>query len=283
MSDSWQAYRKTFVSGEYAACQFGRGFVLTYGPAFMLTPSDQMKLSTFGLSVLKNYPEIHTSLALRDTIVNHGGVGASSAELACLYQYLCDTNLEQSTDLTTKRQWYLNHAWDGHGLPPSGIDFIAQQYQGLMWVDCNKNICEHIEWPFQEYVWLVIKTNDKLNTHTHLRAIPNSLDLETLDKSLNPIKDALEQKDFSQFVDAQQQYDQALETFGFTTEKHKPYKDAINTLPNVAYIRGSGALGQDTWLILVEKSNVQKTFHAINDIFPIKTHYQINLDHYDTN
>ncbi len=282
-SGPWFAYRKTFLAGEYAACHYGRGLVITYGPPFELKQSTQMNLSEFGQNVIDQYPDISNSLALSDSKPTHGGVGASSAELACIYQYLCDLGIETMSTLTHQRQWYRQHAWQGQGLPPSGIDFIAQKQPGLMWVDCDQDHCQKLDWPFDDYIWLVIKTNDKLNTHTHLETIPKNSDFNTLDGLLNPIKQAIESKDFKGFIQAQSQFDDTLNDLGLKTQAHQTYLDAIMKLADVAYIRGSGAMGKDTWLTLIKKSTQTETLKAIQAIFPITSFYIIDTSSHDRN
>lgn len=282
-SGPWFAYRKTFLAGEYTACLYGRGLVITYGPPFELKQSTKMNLSAFAQTVIDQYPNIPTALTLSDSKPTHGGVGASSAELACLYQYLCDIGLETMSTLPKQRQWYRQQAWQGQGLPPSGIDFIAQRHQGLMWVDCDQNTCQTMDWPFDDYVWLVIKTNDKLNTHTHLESIQKKSDFKALNGLLDPIKGAIESTDFEGFVQAQSQFDRALHELGFKTQTHQPYLDAIMKLSDVAYIRGSGAMGQDTWLTLIKKSTQTETLKAIQAIYPITSFYTIDASSHDRN
>lgn len=283
MQSEWHAYRKTFLSGEYAACLHGRGLILTYGPAFKTMISSTAQLSAFGQSVIKHYPMLTSCLAFKDTQPPHGGVGASSAELACIYQYLCDQGLEQPRDLLSKRTWYRQYAWDGMGLPPSGVDFIAQTKPGLIWVDCHQNTCHKLHWPFADYVWLVVKTNDKLDTHTHLKNIANDIDFTTLNTLLDPIKTSIEQANLEGFIQAQCHYDQTLYDLGLRTPTHQPYHDAIKEIPTVSYIRGNGAMGQDTWLILTKQSDLKNTINAVQTISSTDIHYTIDLNDYDTN
>lgn len=282
MQHTWRAYRKTFLAGEYAACQYGRGFVLTYGPPFKMIQNLTDQLSAFGNSVTAKYPSLK-GLSFIDTEQAHGGVGASSAELACIYQCLCDHGLEQPGDLISKRLWYRQHAWDGVGLPPSGIDFIAQIKPGLIWVDCEQNMCEQCVWPFTDYVWLVLKTNDKLNTHTHLKTLTHEGDFKALNDLLDPIKTALEQANLEGFIQAQRHYDQALHDRGFSTQAHQSLHEAIHTLPSVSYMRGCGAMGKDTWLVLTKRTDLSNTMKAIQAISATNIHYTIDLDTYDTN
>lgn len=283
MQSKWLAYRKTFLSGEYAACEFGRGLIITYGPPFSMSESDKTNLSTFGKSVVKQFPKIQSNLDLTDPKVSHGGVGASSAELACIYQYLCDSKLQQDGNLLQKRQWYRKYTWDGVGLPPSGIDFIAQKHLGLMWVDCESSVCEKIKWPFRDFSWLVLTTNEKLNTYTHLKKINHSEHFKILNALLDPIKNALDTKNFYGFIQALERYDENLKTLGLTTESHTPYLNAIRKLSDVKYIRGCGAMGKDTWLILTKKSKQSHILKTINEIFSISNYYSVDLNTYDTN
>ena len=72
-SGPWFAYRKTFLAGEYTACLYGRGLVITYGPPFELKQSTKMNLSAFAQTVIDQYPNIPTALTLSDSKPTHGG------------------------------------------------------------------------------------------------------------------------------------------------------------------------------------------------------------------
>lgn len=276
---TWTAYRKTFLAGEYAACHHGRGFILTYPPAFQMSTATAWSLSTLGMQTIQAYrPHLpHPALSWIDTAKNHGGVGASSAELACIYQYLCAHELEKPSNLLDQRQWYQNHAWNGIGLMPSGIDFIAQTQSGLIWVDCEHNQCESLSWPFDDYLWVVIKTMDKLPTHQHLKETNPDLNLTDLDTLLDPIKKSLARSDLDAFIHAQQNYDLTLATLGFKTQAHTNQINYLRKLNGVKYVRGCGAMGQDTWLVLLKRNAVSGLHQALASNLPHITTYTIDL------
>ena len=277
---SWQAYRKTFLAGEYAACQFGRGLLLNYGPAFQMTVGHHWQLSDLAKQILNRYDIKHSApLVWLDPEPPHGGVGASSAELACLYNYLCINGFEKETTLVNKRAWYQTHTWSGKGLKPSGLDFLSQQLSGLIWIDCQNNICKPLDWPFDDLIWLVIKTNEKLKTYTHLESIVTKPEFGFLNDYLDSVKTALENASLTDFISALSHYDAGLNSLNFYSMA-KADMDAlehVQSKPNIYYARGCGAMGKDTWLVLTKRATLAQSLAHIKHVYPFNKHYVIDL------
>lgn len=252
MTEVFEAYRKNFLAGEYAACQHGRALLFNYGPKFHLKPAKYWHLSQIGLRIIQTYslsqhPE---PMDFYDPIVNHGGVGASSAEISCLYRWLIKTNiLSEKKTLLDKVKWYQRHTWNQIGLPPSGVDFISQHQQGLIWVDVNQNKCTQINWPFDDIDCMVVKTKDKIATHKHLETITPSMDFKELNDCLDPLYHALQTSDRNGFFHTLKMWDDALKALNLFTPLPHDQEEKLMSCQGLLYRRGSGALGADTWLI----------------------------------
>jgi hypothetical protein len=252
MAEVFKAYRKSFLAGEYAACQHGRALLFNCGPAFSLEPAKYWHLSQIGLRIIRTYglTQYPQPMHFHDPLTNHGGVGASSAEINCLYHWLIETNiLSEKKNLQDQILWYQRHTWNQTGLQPSGVDFISQDLQGLIWVDVKQNTCTQMTWPFDDIDCMVVKTKDKIATHEHLQTITPSMNFNDLDDHLDPLYHALQTGDRSGFFQALKMWDDALKDLHLFTPLSPDLEEKLLACEGLLYRRGSGALGADTWLI----------------------------------
>lgn len=269
MNDVICAYRKTFLAGEYAACQYGRALLFNYGPTFILQPSSYWQLSQLGQRIIRTYglTQHPKPMSFIDPLDNHGGVGASSAEVSCLYRWLHQTQIV-STEYTLEQQvaWYRKHTWSGEGLPPSGVDFLAQYQAGLIWIDVTQETCIPLIWPFKTFDCMVVKTRQKVATHEHLKSICYNDDFSLLDDYITTLYTTICNQQESRFFQVLRILDHTLQTMGLQIQPDPQEEQLILSCPGVIYRRGTGALGADTWLIFYYPSQRQALIQQLQSL-----------------
>lgn len=251
----WSIPAKTFLLGEYAAITGAPAIVLTTSPCFRVTLSDKAGLqgihpeSPAGrLWMGHHHPDI--GLQWDDPYQGCGGMGASSAQF--VGAYLASMHIQKK--LATQQDMlnaYLQSAWLGEGLRPSGYDVLAQSLHGCVYIDRQRNIYQSYSWPFHDLAFLLLHTNKKLATHHHLQTatLPNSID--PLVSIVNTAKMAFERADSSLIIKAVNDYHQELEHLNLVAEHSKEHIAFFRRLADVLAVKGCGAMGADVLLLLV--------------------------------
>lgn len=254
----WSIPAKTFLLGEYAAIAGAPAIILTTSPCFEVTLSNKPGLygihpaSPAGKWWLK-HGQTSVGLQWYDPYLGHGGVGASSAQF--LGAYLASMHIQKKVaEQSHMLDAYLQSAWSGKGLRPSGYDVLAQSQCGCVYINKQQEHFQNFSWPFQDIAFLLLHTGQKLATHHHLQttALPNNLDQLTTIVELS--KTALEQIDSQCMIDAINAYHNQLVQMNLVAEHTMQHIDSFKIQPDILAIKGCGAMGSDVLLLLIPKN-----------------------------
>lgn len=262
----WQIPAKTFLVGEYVALQGGPSLILTTQPCFELTLLDPRSVHQETTSASVIHPDSPAGqwwqkcgysfdqLAWFDPYQGAGGVGASSAQFVSVY--LASQARENMNDVDSRAllHAYLQCAWQGQGLPPSGHDVMAQQHSGCVYNE-NMNI-QCFSWCFSDLSFLLVRTGKKLATHHHLQTTSLPSDLQALVPIVHLAKESFLQNDSQMLIDAVNQYHQCLLARQLVAPATLEVLQQIQKIDHVLASKGCGALGADVLCLLIAKHHL---------------------------
>lgn len=249
---------KTFLLGEYLALVGGPALILCTDPRFELSVQPSEQASCEGIhsespagKFMARYPDAFGRCAVRfvDPYQGLGGLGASSAQFALCYA------AQQQTDNVNAMavlDAYLQVAWDGQGVPPSGADVIAQFWGGVCYFDKKNRIIQSYAWLFPDVDYCLLHTGKKLATHDHLKALDAS-DYDDLAAIVKMGSSSLVQRDSVGFAAAITAYAKALQERQLVADYTQDMLMSILQQPGVLAAKGCGALGADIIFVMLER------------------------------
>lgn len=253
----WLIPAKTFLLGEYAAIAEASAIIVTTTPCFELSLTNQEGLSGIhpdspaGLWWQKENNH-NQGLSWCDPYKGLGGLGASSAQF--LASYLASYALkDKATDLNQMLAAYYEFSWSGAGLRPSGYDVIAQSQQSCVYINKQKKIIQSSPWPFTDLSFVLIHTGVKLATHHHLQQTTLPPDIETLSVIVDEAQNAFQLQNSSQFIKSINNYHYNLCNLNLVASHSLDLIHRIKEYPETLAIKGCGALGSDTILIITHR------------------------------
>ena len=240
----WSFPSKTFLVGEYSALVEGGCLLLNTHPRFV-----QLKNGQF-----------------LDPHQQRGGFGASSAKWLCDYlsfnnltkkekEHLFDSNRNK---LDTKLAIQLKETYQKEmkqsepklKIAPSGVDILSQCIGQIAYIDVQKNIFKSLTWPFKDMHFLIFPTGNKAFTLRHLKEDIKIPDCNLLSKRSQEVINAFLGHKENLFLNALKNFDECLENLGFCCQQTLSLKHHIKKhFPKVT-VKGCGALGMDTLLII---------------------------------
>lgn len=229
---------KTFLVGEYGVLARGGALLFNTHPCF------EFKDGQFF-----------------DPHQHKGGFGASSAKWLFQHLSVCyndkwelltkGLNQKLALKLQTEYQKTYAHASQDQILP-SGVDMLSQCVGQVAYIDVAQGIFQSKLWPFKGLDLLIIPTGNKTFTYQHLK---NGIDIKACRCLAQKAQKAIEafcdirEKDF---LMALEDFDNVLEQFGLCCQQTMDIKKQIRkTFPSV-FVKGCGALGMDTLLIICQ-------------------------------
>lgn len=256
---------KTFLTGEYAVLAGGSAIILATEPRFeavISTPGEGRlenihRNSPAGLWARWNKETFHNiDFKFTDPHEGRGGFGASSAEflLTWIWNQLESTpfsRLSEGVDIQQVLKDYLSLFEDIKN-KPSGADVVAQSAGGMSQVSMDPLSVEPLQWPFEALDFLVVPTGNKVATHEHLENL-NRQGLERLKQLSAEVCLSLKKTDERGFIDAIATFGSELESQGKTIEATKSLLHSWRQVDGVLAAKGCGALGADSFVLLVEK------------------------------
>lgn len=265
----WQIPAKTFLLGEYAALAEGSAIILTTTPYFELSLTDEDESSLIhpqspaGKWWAQNQ---HSEIFLKwyDPYNGRGGLGASSAQFLACYWATCHLD-HKKFDVHSMLEAYYQTSWTGEGLRPSGYDVIAQTKIGCVYINKQKNSVESYPWVFEDLSFLIIHTGVKLATHHHLMKTTLPTNISYLSSLVDKAKLAFEQLNSTQLINAINEYHQILCSLNLVAEHSLELINSIKANPEVVAIKGCGALGADTILILTKRTDILSLRKKLED------------------
>ena len=241
---SWSFPSKTFLVGEYGALVEGGCLLLNTDPRFV-----QLKNGQF-----------------LDPHQQRGGFGASSAKWLCKYlscNHLTKNENERLLDvkrdeLDVKLAIKLREAYQKEikqseptlKIIPSGVDILSQCIGHVAYIDVKKNIFKPLSWPFNDLNFLIFPTGNKAFTLEHLKKDIKIQDCKLLSEKSQNVIDAFLKHRKSQFLSTLNNFDSCLENLGFCCEQTLSLKKHIKKYFPQVIVKGCGALGMDTLLLI---------------------------------
>ena len=240
----WSFPSKTFLVGEYSALVEEGCLILNTHPMFI-----QLKDGQF-----------------LDPHQQKGGFGASSAKWLC--KYLSNENLTKSekehlfdlnrNKLDSKLAIKLRDAYQKEikqseptlKVIPSGVDILSQCIGQVAYIDIKKGVFKSLTWPFKDLGFLIFPTGNKTFTLEHLKKDIKIQDCGLLAKKSQKVIDAFLENRKGQFLKTLKDFDCCLENLGFCCEQTLSLKKHIKKHFPEVLIKGCGALGMDTLLLV---------------------------------
>jgi mevalonate kinase len=254
---------KTFLFGEYAVLNGDAGIVLNTEPKFGLIATEHKNRHCQLEGIHPNSPAgkwVHSTdvynqyhIQFLDPYHGLGGLGASSAQFAMI-SALNDSIIGKQTDDGDLLNRYLQFAWDGQGIPPSGVDLIAQRHGYVCYCNKNKKTLETMSWPFETLAYCLIHTGNKLATHDHLKQLKlfNYHELNNItEMGLTSLKNCNSEL----FIHAIQQQAAYLKKENLVLEQTILMLNQLATHPDILAAKGCGAMGADIILIIYHPQN----------------------------
>jgi len=257
----WTIPAKTFLLGEYVAVAGGPALIATTTPCFTLAETDEPGLhgihpqspagrwwADHGINQL--------GLQWHDPYQGRGGMGASSAQFLAVY--LAGIHLKnQSFNQQVLLGDYLQYAWQGQGVPPSGYDVLAQSMHGCVYINREQALCQPQAWPFPDLAFILVHTGKKLATHEHLQSMTPPASINSLATIVDAAKRAMHVADSQQFVTAVNAYQQALIHLNLMASHSQEYVELLLKQQNhLLAAKGCGAMGADVLLLLLPKDKL---------------------------
>jgi len=295
---------KTFLLGEYAAMLGHPALILNTQPYFEL----HIERGDFRINgiepqspagkFISNFQDIFAGLRINfiDPHQLQGGLGASSAQFLLIYslsQTLQTAGLdfaaiqdklsllkaEQQSFIQGLLKTYLEYAWNGEGLAPSGADLIGQFFGKLTWVDNSTQMNQCFNWPFAELSWVLLRTGTKVATHQHLKQLAN-IPGQAFAGFLNLAWQGLQDVDAAKFIQAVKGYAEVLSQHGYVIESTQNLLAKLSKLSYILVAKGCGALGADIVLCIVDKRFLNSFYHWLEqqhiDYLPSTMGYGMN-------
>jgi mevalonate kinase len=257
---------KSFLIGEYFVLDSGRALVLGTEPRFEMALDSRgagscqgvHPDSPAGLYIKKMAPEFQSvNLRFRDPHEGRGGLGASSAQFLAVYVLSkiikgADPGLRSPEFVLELLNVYRDLARSPGGLQPSGADLVGQLAGGLSSVCLTDGTVTSIQWPFSDASFFLVRTGNKLATHTHLAELPR-LSFGDLEESFYMAESALVAGNLPSFVEALSEYQDRLDQRSLLSPKSRELLSEINKSNIFLVAKACGAMGADTLFLMFLK------------------------------
>ncbi|MFK8138452.1 MAG: hypothetical protein AB8E15_08840 [Bdellovibrionales bacterium] len=271
---------KSFLIGEYAVLEGGHGIVVGTGPRFVCKASavsegDESSISGVSpagpaMDFLKDNLECFSKwkIQMEDPHNGGGGFGWSSAQFLFLYtlnEMVKSESFESLPDINPSRllEDFLRYSWDGEGWAPSGLDILSQLEGGILNIQSPRKVedgkLRPIEmgtydklgqWPFDDIQFVLMRTGNKIATHTHLSNL-DSIGSSILGKLSEDAGSSLLDKNEESFISSINDFREALRDQDLVDPSSWNFQTQILQRPEVLAIKGCGALGADVILAVV--------------------------------
>lgn len=265
---------KTFIVGEYLALLGESAIIACTSPNFELrvTPSGNPaatsaefhKESPAGKFVADNQAFFQRwDLKFVDPYEGAGGLGGSTAEFLASYIFKnhfseVESHSQLFFDYTKALQDYLAQ-FEGKN-QPSGFDLVAQLNGGLTYFNKSDGVLNQIKWDFADLDFLILKTPFKIKTHDHLRGLDlNSVLVQkqtTLKEIVEATRRSIEESNSESFCDGINDYYQQMLEANLVLSETKEVIAEVQKRAGFKAIKGCGALGADTILVVDTKEKL---------------------------
>ena len=267
---------KSFFLGEYLALTGGRSLLAATLPRFelrVLEGSGAVRgvasASPAGRFIAA-HPDAFSRIDIEffDPHFGAGGWGASAAQFLTCYA-LRERMRENAADagamhVAVERMLadFVEVAWDGRGVAPSGADVVAQLEGGVVEFSKGGGIVRKHTWPFVDLEFYFVPTGNKVATHEHLRDL-RSIDVAVFSDCANSAGEALRSRNSAQFIEAMRGYATELEQQSLVHPATLSLLRRLDALPGVLARKGCGALGADVVVAIVHADSSRAFASAV--------------------
>lgn len=266
----WFIPAKTFLVGEYAAVIGGPAILLTTNPCFELVLSKEASGCDFhpaspAYRWWERQQLTEVKLTWHDPYQGLGGMGASSAQFLGTYlasQYLQNQLVEREHLLEA----YMQCAWHGEGMRPSGYDVLAQASFGCVYIDRTTGQYQSCHWPFEDLAFVLVHTGQKLATHDHLQSLKLPDQTSVLSELVGLAKNAFEKRSSLLLIEAVNAYREQLLCLGLVAMHSMQHVHFFQTWPDVLAAKGCGAMGSDVVLLLIYKEKLSNCIKKLSNL-----------------
>lgn len=258
---------KSFLLGEYLALTGGRTLLAATLPRFELRLSEGsgairgIAPASAAGRFIAAHPDVFAAfdVEFRDPHAGAGGWGASAAQFLMCYaarERIGGDALTKDLEVARLLAAFVESAWDGSGLAPSGADMVAQLEGGLVeFCKADGISCRH-EWRFDDLEFYFVATGNKVATHEHLRTL-DDIDVTGFSPLVNRACEALRSRDSARFVEAVRGYADELERQSLVHPRTLALLQRLAALPGVLASKGCGALGADVAVAIVRAGDAE--------------------------
>ena len=267
MDFNFKVPSKTFLVGEYAVLKGGPALVLNTQPLFSFNVTKSSESDCKGIHPLSPAGKWLRSRAVyfkglkthfQDPWQERGGFGASSAQFLFVHAL---TSILQGDFPFIDGERYLEKLlsdffslYDGEvGAKPSGVDLVAQFLGGVSLIEKEREKSRLTNWPFEYKNFLLFKTGHKIKSHEHLKNL-KSKDLDPIVEQARKCVFLFEKIEWSAFVESIKHYQYLLSKNQWTYDKTTNLLNDIRAWPEVEAVKGCGAQGADTIVLLCDDS-----------------------------
>lgn len=261
---------KTFLVGEYAILQGAPALVAATNPCFRFSAekTDQEQKSLFHPDsaasrwfrqsevLLKNW-----KVTFDDPHQGAGGFGASGAQF--VFYHALSTYL-QSQRLSED----VNDVWQDYKAcettQASGGDVVAQTLGGIVHISQDPFEAKSYDWPFDETDFVIVRTGQKIDTHTHLQqGLPS---LEGIIAGAKLSVEAFFMSNVEAFASGLAITQKELVKVGLQAESTLAILEKLNAAPGVLVTKGCGAMGADTVLAIIDNEYRTEFFQSLREL-----------------
>lgn len=248
---------KTFLVGEYAVLKGAPALIAATQPLFHFRAEKSQVEESCPF-----HPESPagrwyrlSEVLLRDWRITfddphggRGGFGASGAQFVFLHALTTYLQAQSLQDAVAD-VWQDYRACDRSG--GSGADVVAQTLGGISYFSPEPLEAESYDWPFDETDFAIVRTGDKLATHSHLvnLRLPDLADLITAD---HRAVDAFFTANVEAFVSEISNFQRELKKCGLQPQACDEKLEMLNSCPGVLVSKGCGAMGAETLLAIID-------------------------------
>ena len=262
---------KTFLTGEYAVLRGGPALVLNTSPRFVLTAvrgegkvTDIPDGSPAALWLRQRAPVWRDwTIKFDDPHYGQGGFGASSAQFLTVHAL---TTFMQSSVSRVAQGYDLRALWNDFkalsGGKASGADVFAQNAGRVALVDVGRSLAAAREWPFEDIGFAIVRTGRKVPTHEHLRTLDQGK-LEALVPLSHTCVETFRPGAGQEFLAAFKAYADKLTALELQAPETRELCEGLVAQPWCLAVKGCGALGADTAVVLYARKDRDMVLAAI--------------------
>lgn len=261
---------KVFILGEYSCLVGAPALIHTLEPKYLL---DVQSAAAFkhnfiegspASKLLKKYGDVTAKYSWSFSFSEKTSLGTGSSTAEYLLTKLAISYLQPSEpeDVFQIRKEYVELLTRAEGIPPSGVDLIAQ-YTGGLTVVAQNQVTRAIGFSLNEQ-FALFYTGSKMKTHEHLielkkQGFPHS-QAQNLAKLAQITKrglQAMEKEEALQFGECMNAYQATLSAFLQTSREYRSLIPELQALEGVLGCKGSGSQGGDCLIIFYKIEAVE--------------------------